>query len=130
MVDPNTIQQWIQKADEDFKFAEYTLKDTEYYSHACFHFQQAAEKYIKAFIIAKGLPFQKIHSIITLLNICKESGYSFASLLDAASFLDGCYVDTRYPVHWPSGYNKDKALKAKEAAEKIKAAIYSAMNLE
>jgi HEPN domain-containing protein len=129
MADSNVPQTWIQKADEDFKFAEYTLEETEYYSHACFHFQQAAEKYLKAFIVAKEIPFQKIHSIITLLNICKESGYSFGPLLDAAGFLDGCYIDTRYPVHWPSGYTKEKALKARESAGQVRAAVKAALGL-
>lgn len=127
MVDQNAVQQWLQKADDDFKFAEYTLRDTEYYSYACFHFQQAAEKYLKAFIIAKELPFTKTHILAALLKTCKESGYQFDSLLDAANFLDGCYIDTRYPVHLPSGYDKGKTLKANDAADKVRSAVMSAL---
>lgn len=126
MADTN-VQEWIQKADDDFKFAEYTLQETEFYSHACFHFQQASEKYLKAFIIANELPFTKTHILAALLKTCKDAGYQFDSLLDAAGFLDGSYIDTRYPVHWPSGYNKDKALKARDAADKIRSAVMSAL---
>ena len=123
MVDPKVVQEWLQKADEDFGFAEYALKDTTFYAPICFHFQQSAEKYIKAFIIARELPFKKTHTLIALLKICKEEGYDLDLLTDAVNFLDGCYVDTRYPVHWPSDYSREKAVAAREAADKVRAVI-------
>jgi len=38
-------------------------------------------------------------------------------------FLNAFYIETRYPVHWPTDYSKEKALKAKESAQKVAAAI-------
>jgi HEPN domain-containing protein len=37
--------------------------------------------------------------------------------------LNTAYIDTRYPVHWPTDYSKDKAIGLKNDAEKIGRAI-------
>ena len=65
MVDPHIVREWLDKADEDFRFAEINIKeDRGFYSQICFHFHQAAEKYLKACIIAFELEFKKIHDLI------------------------------------------------------------------
>ena len=127
MVDPKIVQEWIEKAESDFKFADFALKDTDYYTHICFHFQQAAEKYLKAFIIAKELPFKKTHTIASLIEICREAGYKFDSLAQSANFLDSCYVDTRYPVHWSGNYTREEAQKARDAADEIRETALAAL---
>lgn len=55
MVDKRVINEWLVKAQEDFGFASSVLDDSTYYAQICFHFQQAAEKYLKAFIVANEL---------------------------------------------------------------------------
>jgi HEPN domain-containing protein len=50
MADPKLIQEWLQKADEDLGFAVSIIEDSPFYAQICFHFQQAAEKYLKAII--------------------------------------------------------------------------------
>ncbi|KAA3608875.1 MAG: HEPN domain-containing protein [Candidatus Scalindua sp. AMX11] len=52
MVDSQLIEEWIKKADEDMGFASSVVEESTYYAQICFHYQQAAEKYLKAFIIA------------------------------------------------------------------------------
>ena len=51
----------------------------------------------------------------------KES--SLLHLLEECEFLNAFYIDTRYPVHWPTNYTKEKAFKAKDATQKIAEAI-------
>ncbi|HAS53379.1 MAG TPA: hypothetical protein DCS42_04195 [Nitrospiraceae bacterium] len=47
MVDPVIVKEWIAKADEDFRFAEVNLREErDFFPHICFHFQQAAEKFL------------------------------------------------------------------------------------
>lgn len=48
MVDRRLIIEWLAKADEDYGFASSVIKDSVYYGQICFHYQQAAEKYLKA----------------------------------------------------------------------------------
>ncbi len=64
MADHQIIVEWMKKADEDFEFAASIIDDSSFYAQICFHFHQAAEKYLKSFIIAHGLEFRKIHDLI------------------------------------------------------------------
>jgi len=69
------------------------------------------------------LEFEKIHNLISLVKSCGTREPSLLSILDDCIFLNAFYIDTRYPVHWPTDYSKEKALKAKESAQKVAAAI-------
>ena len=123
MADRQLVQLWLNKGDEDFGFADSSLKDSPYYAQICFHFQQAAEKYLKAFIIAYDLKFEKQHNLIALLDTCGEKAPSLLSLKSPCEFLTTLYIDTRYPVLWPADYTKDTALKAKDAASAVSVSI-------
>ena len=120
MADPKVVREWLAKADEDLDFAKINLEeDNKFYSQICFHFQQAAEKYLKAFIVAYDLEFEKMHNLIVLLKICGKKDSSLLSLMEECELLNAAYIDTRYPVHWPTDYSKKKAVRLLEAAEKI-----------
>lgn len=114
------VKEWLKKACEDFDFASSILPDTIFYAQVCFHFQQAAEKFLKSYIIGKGLEFRKIHELRKLLKTCESNYPSFSCLREEADFLSPFYVDTRYPVHWPATVTKEETLKAQQAAQKIK----------
>ncbi|MBS1127586.1 MAG: hypothetical protein H6Q93_1575 [Nitrospirae bacterium] len=59
MADPSIVREWLAKADEDYNFAKINLEDDhKFYSQICFHFQQAAEKFLKAYIAAYDLEFE------------------------------------------------------------------------
>ena len=71
MVDLQIVKEWLDKADEDFRFAQDNLAEgSEFYPQICFHFQQAAEKYLKAFVVAHDLKFEKQHDLVFLLKTC------------------------------------------------------------
>ena len=115
------FKEWIKKADEDFGFASRNLDDPSnpYYAQICYHFQQATEKYLKAYIVAYNLEFKKIHDLPELLRICLEKEPSFSSVSQECEFLTDYYIDTRYPVHWPAEVNQKETKEAKVSAEKI-----------
>ncbi len=107
MVDPRVISEWLKKADEDLEFAISVVEESTFYAQICFHFHQASEKFLKSFIIAQDPNLQE--------------------LMDDCKFLNRFYIDTRYPVHWPTQYTKEEALKARKAAEHIRDVIKSAL---
>ena len=114
MADLQVVRIWLDKADEDFNFASASFREgSEFYAQLCFHFQQAAEKYLKAFIVAYDLKFEKQHNLVVLLETCAEKTPSLLSLMPLCEFLNTAYIDTRYPVHWPVDYTKDKTVKRK-----------------
>ena len=121
MVDREIINEWISKADEDFEFAKINLQEEKsFYAQICFHFQQAVEKYLKAYIIAKELEFRKVHDLPLLLKICGRKDPDFNDFADDCEFLATFYIEARYPVHWPIQFSKNEANKAFRSAEEIR----------
>jgi HEPN domain-containing protein len=120
MKPPEIVREWLEKAQEDYGFACAGLEDTDYFAQICFHFQQAAEKYLKAFIVANNLEFRAVHNLLELLDICRQKDPCVEELRESCLFLNPFYIDTRYPVHWPAHYDKNAALKAKQMTETIR----------
>jgi HEPN domain-containing protein len=129
MPNEEIAQEWIDRAEEDFGFASSSVKLENYFAQICFHFQQAAEKYLKAFIIAHDLEFRPVHNLLELLAICKEKDSNIAEIEEACRYLNPFYIDTRYPVHWPTQYDNETALKAQKAAEAIRMWIKAALHM-
>ena len=124
MVDVDVIKDWIKKGDEDFEFAAQNLKGGKpFYAQICFHFHEAAEKYLKAFIVAHELEFRRIHDLPVLLGICSAKDATLEELRDACEYLNAFYVETRYPVHWPTKFSRKETRKSLKAADQIRAVI-------
>ena len=51
----NWVRTWVEMAEADLRNAEHTLTLEEHcpFNTVCFHAQQCAEKYLKAFLIAR-----------------------------------------------------------------------------
>jgi len=126
---PEIVKEWIEKAEEDYGFACAAIEATDYFAQVCFHFQQAAEKYLKTFIVANKLEFRAVHNLLELLETCKQNEPNIEELEQAWRFLNPFYIDTRYPVHWPANYDKDTAVKAKEETRKIRDWIKKSLNI-
>lgn len=124
MVDIEIVREWVCKADEDFQFADVNFKEGKtFFAQICFHFQQAAEKYLKSYIIAHELEFLKIHDLPLLLKICLSNDPSFGELREDCEYLTTFYVDTRYPVHWPTKFSQQETQKVFKSADRIRSFI-------
>ena len=68
------ISNWIFRANEDISVINSLVRSgTEYYtSTICFHAQQAAEKFLKAFLAYHDIDFPRTHDIDFLLAECKK----------------------------------------------------------
>jgi len=120
MADAALVKKWMEKADEDFGYATLSLKEGfSFFPQICWHFHQAAEKYLKAYNIAFDLEFRKIHDLIALLKICESNDPAFHSLVESCTYLQRFYIETRYPVIWQVAYTKEQAVSAQEAAQTI-----------
>lgn len=127
----NTIYtDWINLADEDFGFASNNFEDPEttYFGFICFHFQQAAEKYLKAFIVAKKLRFEKIHDLEVLRKICLAENSLFKNIEEECIFLTDFYIEARYPAIIPVSHTRVETEKARNAAKKIGNLVKSLLN--
>jgi HEPN domain-containing protein len=62
------VCEWMKKAHKDLKAAR-ILQQEGLYEEVAFHAQQAAEKALKALLIANGVRPPKTHSIEQLLSL-------------------------------------------------------------
>ncbi len=92
------VKEWLQKAKQDLLAAKVLLEhDPPVLEPACFHCQQAVEKILKAFLVWKSIPFEEVHSLTYLLDLCELSYPEFASLRSMAEKLAPYAVRIRYP---------------------------------
>jgi len=70
---------------------------------ACFLYQQASEKLLKAFLYLNGENPVLGHSTLKLAERCEGHDPSFHGVLQACMDLDVFYVPTRYPNGIPDG---------------------------
>lgn len=119
MVDPKIVESWIRKADEDFQYAKFGLDEgLELYALVCFHFHQAVEKYLKAYIVANELTFQKTHELTKLLKTCAEKDKEFDIFSEKVAEMNPLYVETRYP-EFMEGILKSDAETALKTAQEV-----------
>jgi HEPN domain-containing protein len=69
-------QRWIWKADRDFALA--TQVSQSFPDMAAFHYQQAAEKYLKAYLSFHRFALKKTHNIGTLALMCSQIDSAFS----------------------------------------------------
>ncbi len=63
-------QEWIAKADNDLRSAEYLLKMEDCPTDTtCFHAQQCVEKCLKALLVTQGTQFRKTHDLEELMAL-------------------------------------------------------------
>ena len=63
----------------------------------CFDAQQAAEKAVKAVLIAWGVDFPKTHAIARLLDIAGQAGIAVPADVRESAALTAYATDARYP---------------------------------
>ena len=119
--------EWLNKAEEDFEVACYLLKaEKSYFSPVCFHLQQAAEKYLKAFLTFHNKEVIKTHSIEYLLNTCADFSDDFKQI--EPNDLSDYAVDVRYPAFI---FNPDleETNRHKEIVEEIRQIVLKTLKI-
>lgn len=67
------------------------------YDTGCFHSQQCAEKYLKAYLQEENIAFNKTHDLSTLLNLLLPIEPTWATLRPTLDALTTYAVELRYP---------------------------------
>jgi len=111
---------WVEKAEEDWDAANILVKQKKTYKGIiCFHFQQCAEKYIKAILVSKETPFPKTHDLIVLSKICENAGVLLGMDEDALDVLSGYAATARYPGAEPSLEDVHESQKTAQTVRKF-----------
>ena len=123
------IQQWFNKADNDFKTAKTLLDNSpELTDIITFHCQQAVEKYFKSYLIELDIMFKKTHNLIYLLDLMNEKIDVPEKLYEIAEDLNDYAVEIRYPREIEGNPTKKEAEKAYQSALEAKNYISEKVN--
>lgn len=123
------VRQWLLKAEEDLNAAKsLAAYGLSFLSTVCFHSQQAAEKYLKAFLTYHQVEFPKTHDIAELLDLVASVNRKLSESLRDVIVLTNYGVDVRYPADFPS-ISAEDAQKAIKLAEKTRKSVLEVLNV-
>lgn len=113
--------EWVTKADSDFYSADLLLHsgDVPFMDTACFHCQQCAEKYLKAFLTDYLIRFERTHVLMDLLELCAPVDKDFKKIAADLDSLEGYAVAIRYPGAVVSVELAEEAFKAAKRVRKF-----------
>jgi len=114
------INSWIKKAEKDLLTAQHELSFPDAVTESvCFHCQQAAEKFLKAYLIHLGILFIKTHEIGELITKCESKDKEISAFKEEADKLTDYAIEVRYPEELLEP-TSEEAKEAFEIATKIK----------
>ncbi len=124
MSEPGTeYRAWLVKADEDRLCVRNEMNAVQKpWSVICFHWQQAAEKYLKAFLVQRGVKPERTHDLAQLVAARTQVDASLSAPRPACVKLSDFAVDIRHPGV-PVEVEEQMAKEAVEVAEQICNAI-------
>ncbi len=91
-----SAEDWLRYAESDLDIARITQSSRILLEGLCFHAQQAAEKALKAVLIAYSIPFPRTHNITALIDLLPQD-IALPSEVEAAASLTDYAVLMRYP---------------------------------
>lgn len=106
MVKPKIVKEWFDKGNKDIKDAEFLFKHNRALETVSFHIHQAAEKYLKGFLISRGKELELIHDLVKLLHGAIKIDSDFLQFKEIAEKVTNFYFESRYPVGYEVEYTK------------------------
>lgn len=124
-----SLEAWLEKAEEDFRLAQLAYRQRKYPSYygVCFHAQQCAEKYLKAFLVRHQIAFRKTHDLDELWRLCVHIDASFDLIADILAELNPYSIDARYPG---LPLTKQDAQEAVAAMKQVRAFVRARLGLK
>jgi HEPN domain-containing protein len=98
--DPNelgTSYDWLRRAKSNLIRARQPKPEEVLWEDLCFDTQQAAEKALKAVLVARRIPFRFVHDIAELLTLLENQGIILPEEIKASAGLTDYSVESRYP---------------------------------
>jgi HEPN domain-containing protein len=122
------INEWFDKAEEDILTAEVVIEaSTKLYDVAAFQAQQAAEKYLKSFLVFKEIMPPKVHNIRELIDIAVKYDENFENIREAET-LSKFAIRSRYPDDMDID-SKEEALLILNIAKSVKGFVKNKIGL-
>ncbi len=94
-------EEWLKKVEEDEFAGKEILEARLFPAPACFHFQQMAEKSLKALLVYYEKEFPKVHDLVVLATMVEPMAPKIVDHKSNLAFLNHYYIETRYPGDYP-----------------------------
>lgn len=123
------VREWVEKAEGDVRTAEREVCVTEEpnWDAVCFHAQQAVEKYLKAALQLKEIPFSRTHDLAALLQPLIVEQEEWGRFGDSVEWLSAFAVEVRYPGEVSTG---EAAVKAVEIMRELRRNLRSYLQVD
>jgi len=94
------VDEWLTIAEMNISSANFLRKMRPLpIEIICYHCQQSAEKYLKAYLAFKEIETLKTHDLVLLNDLCQKHDTEFSLLSDECLRLTDYGVSIRYPYH-------------------------------
>ena len=113
------LRRWVRKAEHDLEAARLILAGESNcpYDTACFHCQQAAEKYLKALLTLLGIQAPRTHDLGKLLALLPAEARPSVQAAQLVA-MNPYAVEVRYADDWLEP-QREEALRSLGLAEKV-----------
>lgn len=95
---PVDAQRWLEKAKRHLTTAHLNADHKGFTDTTCYFTHQAVELALKAYLVEKKIDFPKVHALPQLLTLCIPTSPALADLADDMAFLNGFYIEAKYPL--------------------------------
>ncbi len=119
MVDSARYLDWLQMAKSDLAAARILFEHGADHALACFHCQQAIEKYLKGYILRQSQQIMEGHGLVRLCKTAEQYDSGFKDYLKDLSLVSEYYIETRYPADQPLAISCDDVLECFRITERI-----------
>ena len=111
-------EEWLRYARANLAYAEAGRAAGALVEYLCFDSQQAAEKALKAALIAQSVYFPRTHDLDELLNLATGAGLDVPDDVGRAAELTMFAVEARYPG-WGESIGEGDVAKALSIAQAV-----------
>lgn len=124
-----SFEAWLEIAEQDFHIAQMAYRHRKHptYYGACFHSQQCAEKYLKAFLVRHQAILRKTHDLEELVRLCSQIDSTFSLIADQLAELNTFSIDARYPG---LSLTKEDAQEAVKSMKEIRIFVRARLGLK
>ena len=125
---PDLVRGWVAKAESDLFVVRQILDTPGPYDTACFHAQQAIEKFLKSVLLLYDVPVPRTHDLEELQRLCLEvRPIPELAALDLTQITDYA-VAARYDIEfWPE---RAALLEALSLVEEVQGIVSNIVSLE
>lgn len=95
---PTDAKRWLEKAKRHLATAHLNADHNGFCDTTCYFAHQTVELALKAYLIAHRVDFPKVHVLPQLLSLCILRNSEFSRFADDMAFLNGFYIETKYPL--------------------------------